>query len=167
MRTIILGIAAATLLAGCSEPAAEKPEEKKADALQPGDYELTMAITDLHSTDRSTPATKAKVGPATVLPKHVCVDAEGVPPAAFAEGSDKCTASSSYMRGGRMSLQYKCDRAGRGFLTQTVDGTFTADSFDAQIITGSYFTGEGDYAMTRTLTGRRVGDCAAAGAAKQ
>jgi hypothetical protein len=66
----------------------------------------------------------------------------------------------SYMRGGRMSLQFKCNRPGRGQLTQTVDGTFKADSFDATIITGSLFAGDGDYAMTRKLTGRRVGDCA-------
>ena len=160
MRTIVLGIAAAALLAGCSEPAPKQEEEKKANALQPGEYELTETVTELRSTDKSTPATSAKVGPAKLLSERACVTAEGVPPATFAEARDQCTAIDSYMRGGRMSLQFKCNRPGRGQLTETVDGTFTADSFNATIITGSLFSGDGDYAMTRTLAGRRVGNCA-------
>ena len=161
MRTMITVLGAAGLLASCSEPAAETAEVEKAEALQPGEYELTMTVTDLRSTDQTTPATSGKVGPAQVLPERVCVDAQGLPPAAFAEAGDTCTPSDSYMRGGRMSLQFNCTRAGRGKLTQTVDGNFTADSLEAKVITGSYFSGGGDYAMTRTLAGRRVGDCAA------
>jgi hypothetical protein len=167
MRTIMLGFAAAGLLGGCSEPAAEKPAETRAEALQPGEYELTETVTELRSTDNSTPATSAKVGPARVLAARVCVTAEGIPPAAFAMAGETCTPLDSYMRGGRMSLQFKCNRSGRGALTQTVDGTFTADSFDAKIITGTIFSGDGDYAMTRAMTGRRVGDCAAQGETKQ
>jgi hypothetical protein len=124
-----------------------------------------MAVTALHSTDKSTPATKADVGPASVLPDRVCVGAEGLPPAAFAEAGDTCSPLDSYMRGGRMSLQFRCNRPGRGTLTQTVDGTFKGDSFDAQIVTGTVFATDGDYQMTRTLTGRRVGDCPAPGPA--
>ena len=162
----VMALAAALILAGCSEPAAEKAEEKKADALQPGAYELTMAVTALDSTDKSTPATKAKVGPASVLPERVCVAAEGLPTTAFAEAGDTCTPLDSYMRGGRMSLQFRCNRGGRGMLTHTIDGTFKADSFDARIVTGTVFAADGDYQMSRTLTGRRVGDCPPAEAAQ-
>ena len=62
------------------------------------------------------------------------------------------------MRNGRMSLQYKCTR-GSDQLTQLVDGDFKADSFEAKVTTATYFTGAGDYEMTRTFTGKRVGDC--------
>ena len=75
---------------------------------------------------------------------------------------DECTPSSTYMRGGRMSLQFNCKRPKRGQLTQLVDGNFTATSFEAKVITSSYFEGPGDYSMTRTLSGTRVGDCPAA-----
>ena len=166
MRTFILGLAAAGLLAGCSEPAAKKAEVKKVDALQPGEYELTMATTELRSTDKTTPATSEKVGPEKVLPERICIGAESVPPNAFAATGDKCTPLDSYLRGGRISLQFRCDRAGRGQVTQTVDGTFAADSFEAEIITATLFSGSGDYAMTQTVTGRRVGDCAAGDKAK-
>ena len=166
MRTIILGCAAAALLCACSGDTAEEPKkEAKADALQPGEYEYTTKVDNLRSTDNSTPATKLKVAAAgEALPTaRVCVTAEGVPPMTFAEAGDTCTPSSSYMRGGRMSLQFNCNRAGQGALTQAVDGKFTADSFEAQVITSSYFAGAGDYSMTRTLTGKRVGECPPAG----
>jgi hypothetical protein len=164
MRTILMGLAAAALVTGCSEPAAKKEKPAAAKALLPGDYELTAKIDQLQSTDNSTPATSGaalKLGAAVVLPDRVCVTAEGIPPAAFAEAGDTCTLADSYMSNGRMSLQFKCNRPGRGQLTQTVDGRFTADSFDTTITTASYFSASGDYAMTRTVTGRRVGDCAA------
>jgi len=166
MRTIILGCAGAALLAACSgetEPEAKK--EAKADALQPGEYEYTTKVDERRSTDKTTPATQLKVTAAGEAPKtdRVCVTAEGIPPMTFAEAGDKCTPSSSYMRSGRLSLQFNCNRSGHGALTQAVDGKFTADSFEATVITSSYFSGAGDYSMTRTLSGKRVGECPPAG----
>jgi len=162
MRTIVLGCAAAALLAACSgEAEPEAKEETKAETLQPGEYEYTTRVDELRSTDNSTPATKLKVAAAGEAPAtaRVCVTAEGIPPMTFAEAGDTCTPSSSYMRGGRLSLQFNCNRAGHGALTQAVDGKFTADSFEATVITSSYFGGDGDYSMTRTLAGKRVGEC--------
>ena len=43
---------------------------------------------------------------------------------------------------------------------QLADGSFKADRFEAKLSTATYFTGSGDYAMTRTFTGKRVGSCA-------
>ena len=165
MRTIILGVAAAGLLAACSsEPAPKAAEEKKADALQPGEYEFTVVVDSVRSTDNTTPATNLKVAAAGEETEKVrlCVTKEGaIDPMIFAEAGDQCTPSSSYMRGGRMSLQFNCNRANRGQLTQLVDGNFTAASFEAKVTTSSYFAGAGDYSMTRTLTGKRVGECPA------
>jgi hypothetical protein len=166
MRTIILGVAAAGLLAACSgDTAKEAKKEAKADALQPGEYEFTAVVDSVSSTDNTTPATNMKVsaeGEETEKVR-VCVGKDGaIDPLIFAEAGDQCTPSSTYMRGGRMSLQFNCNRAKRGTLTQLVDGNFTATSFEAKVITSSYFSGPGDYALSRTLTGRRVGDCPAA-----
>ena len=166
MRTIILGLACALGLAACSDDApTENKAEAKANALQPGEYEFTAVVDSVRSTDNTTPATNLKVAAQGEETEKVrmCVAEDGaIDPMIFAEASDKCTPSSSYMRGGRMSLQFNCSRANRGNLTQTVDGTFTATSFETKVITSSYFAGPGDYAMTRTLTGTRVGDCPAA-----
>ena len=164
MRTIILGLAAAVLLAACSDDSANKPEEERANALKPGEYEITAKVDALRSTDTATPKTDSKIAdPAKVA--RTCVPASGtVDPAAFAEAGETCTALDNYMRGGRMSLQYKCNRAGE-LLTHLVDGNFTADSFTGKVMTATSFSGSGDYEMTRTITGKRVGECPAAPAA--
>ncbi len=160
MRTIIVGLAAAGLLAACSDDGANQPkEEARAEALKPGEYEITAKVDSLRSVDNSTPATTAKAGDAAKVTR-TCVPADGtIDPSAFAEADEKCTASESYMRGGRMSLQLKCIRAGTRQLMQGVDGTFTADSFTGTVQTSTFFSGPGDYEMTRTITGKRVGDC--------
>ena len=162
MRTTILALAAAGWMTACSgDTATEAKPEPKADALQPGEYEVAGKVDELRSTDNSEPATGLKVDAASP-PSRVCVAADGaVDPAAFAEAGDKCRSTSSYLRGGRMSLQYNCSRSGKGDLTLLVDGKFTADSFEAQVMASTYFSGPGDYAMTRTVTGKRVGDCPA------
>ena len=164
MRTIMLGLAAAGLLAGCSGDTAPKPEEEvQAAALQPGEYAITAKIDGIHSTDKTTPAIKAKAGDPPTN-RRACVAADGIAAEAFADAGDKCTTSSSYLRNGRLSLQLSCSRPGRGQVMQLADGNFKADSFEAKLTTATYFAGPGDYAMTRTLTGKRVGECPAASA---
>ena len=59
-----------------------------------------------------------------------------------------------------MSLQFKCKR-GKDQLTQLVDGDFKADSFEAKVRTATYFSGDGDYELTRSFTAKRVGECSA------
>jgi len=164
MRMIIIGAAATMLLAGCSDDSATapKPEEAAAAALTPGEYEISATVAALRSTDKTTPASKAKVGdPAKVT--RICVPADGtIDPAAFAEGSETCNPMDNYMRNGRMSLQYKCTRVGSGQLTHMADGNFKTDSFEAKVTTATYFSGPGDYELTRSFNGKRVGDCPAA-----
>ena len=165
MRTMIVGLSAAALLAACGSDPAPKVAEAKADALLPGEYEFTATVDSVRSTDNTTPATNMKVAAEGEETEKIrmCVAKDGdIDPLIFAEAGDECTPSSTYMRGGRMSLQFNCNRTKRGQLTQTVDGKFTADSFEAKVMTSSYFAGPGDYAMSRTLTGKRVGDCPAA-----
>ena len=163
MRTIFLGLAAAGLLAGCSSEPAPKPEEAKAAALQPGEYEITAKIDEIHSTDKTTPVTKAKAGdPPTT--RRACVAAGGtIAPQAFSDAGDKCAVSSSYIRGGRLSVQLTCSQP-NGQIMHLADGNFKADSFEAKLKTATYFAGAGDYEMTRTMSGKRVGECPAASA---
>ena len=46
-------------------------------------------------------------------------------------------------------------------------GSFKADSFEGEITSLSYFVEDGDYRMSRKVSAKRVGDCAAAGAAEE
>lgn len=156
------GIAAIAMLAACSDDSATqpKPETVKAASLQPGEYEISAKIDAIRSTDQTTPATKSKLGdPPTVA--RTCVPADGtIDPAVFTEAGETCQPMDNYMRGGRMNLQYKCKRGGEQ-LTQMADGDFTSDSFEAKVTTATYFRGSGDYELTRTFTGKRVGECGA------
>ena len=54
-----------------------------------------------------------------------------------------------------------------GQVRQSVSGTFTGDSLDAEVSTTTYLSGVGDYAMTRTVTAKRVGECAVAASAAE
>ena len=166
MRTIVLGFAAAGLLAACSGDAAKQAKkEAKADALQAGEYEVTDKVEELRSTDNSTPATAMKAAAAGEASptSRICIAKDGaIDPKIFAEAGDKCAPTGSYMRGGRLSYQFNCTRAGKGGLSQLIDGKFTADSFEVSVSTSTYFSGPGDYALNRTLTGKRVGECPAA-----
>ncbi|MEO6582531.1 MAG: DUF3617 family protein [Sphingomicrobium sp.] len=163
MRTIVLGLTAAGLLAACSAEPAPGPEEAEVTSLKPGEYEITAKVDEVRSMDQTTPATRAKVGgPPTT--HRACVDSDGsIAPDAFAEAGDKCTASSAYVRNGRLNMQLTCTRPA-GQLTQLVDGDFKVDSFAAKLRTATYFDKSGDYEMTRTVAGKRVGDCPAASA---
>ena len=168
MRTIIVTAAVAVFLGGCGS---EAPVENKASttrvaALTPGEYELSWTVVDVKSTDQTTPATSLKAGaPATT--SRTCIGPDNaIEPAAFAEGNDKCNANEQYIKNGRMSLQLKCTRSGKsGNAMQGIDGDFTADGFEATILGSTGFGGSGDYNMTRKVVGKRVGDCAAEGAA--
>ena len=160
-----LGIVAASMLAACSSEAPPVAVET-AKSLSPGEYAMTATVTAFRSTDGTPPLSKAKVG--DMLVTKACVAADGtLDPAIFAEAGEKCRATNSYMRGGRMSLQLSCTRPDvPGQIMPGVDGKFTADQFEGTATTTTYLTGPGDYTLTRTVAARRTGDCPPAAAAK-
>lgn len=163
VRVMILG--AVLALGACGEakkPEAPKPETPR--TLPAGEYELTTEVTKLVSADKSTPATKLKQGDKAT--KRGCVDDKGVPDMAlFVEAGDKCTVMDSFTRAGRLSIQYECQRAGRGKIYPNLDGNTTADGFKAMVNAASSFPGDGDYQLRMDIVGKRVGNCPAAGAA--
>lgn len=157
----IAAAAAAALVAGCGSEAPKPVVKEKAKALLAGEYELASEVTALRSTDKSTPATRAKIGDKATY--RACVAADGtLDQAMFVDKGDSCTVQNSYVRGGRLSIQYQCRRSGNGLLYPNIDGNFTADGFEAVVNTGTAFGGDGDYQMGRKLTAKRVGDCPAA-----
>ncbi|HYC94278.1 MAG TPA: DUF3617 family protein [Sphingomicrobium sp.] len=133
--------------------------------LAAGLYELSGEVTQLASTDNSTPATKLKQGDKATV--QACVSDKGVPaPDLLAEAAgDKCEIKNSYIRNGRMSAQMSCTRDGQsGQVMPAMMGSFTKDGFEGEITTLTYFVQDGDYRLTRKVTAKRVGDCPAAGA---
>jgi hypothetical protein len=64
-----------------------------------------------------------------------------------------------------MSAQMSCTRDGaNGLVMPAMMGSYTADGFEGDINTLTYFAADGDYRMTRKVTAKRVGDCPAGGA---
>ncbi len=161
-----IGVASlAMALAACGGGKKQEAAVEEAPAkLVAGLYELSSEVTELASTDKSTPATKLKQGEKSTF--KACVAADGMPePALLAEAGDKCEIKNSYIRNGRMSAQMSCSRSGHsGYVLPAMMGTFTKDGFEGEIDTTTYFVAEGDYRLTRKVSAKRVGDCPAEGA---
>ena len=165
MIRLLMAASTLAMLAGCGSEAPKPAKVEKPRTMVAGEYEIVSEVTKLVSTDKSTPATTLKLGDSQVI--RACVAADGTPdPKMFVEEGDTCTVNQSYGRSGRMSVQYTCNRAGKGELYPNADGNYTADGYKALVTVASAFAGDGDYALTRTLTAKRVGDCPAAGPAK-
>jgi hypothetical protein len=162
-----MGIASVSLaLAACGgEEKQEAAVEEVPATLAAGLYEVSAEVTQLASTDNTTPATKLKLGDKGVI--KACVAADGKPePALLAEAEgDKCEIKNSYIHNGRMSAQMSCTRSGEsGYVMPAMMGSFSKGGFEGEISTLTYFVADGDYRMTRKVTAKRVGDCPAEGA---
>jgi hypothetical protein len=152
------GIVAVGLLAACAKEA-PPAEVVAAKSLTPGEYAMTSKITAFRSTDGAIPASKAKIG--DTFETRACVAADGtLDPAIFAAAGEKCSATNDYVSDGRMSIQMSCTRPDApGQIMPAIDGKFTADHFEGTATTTTYLTGPGDYALTRTVTAKRAGEC--------
>ena len=158
MIKILMAAGTFAMLAGCGQEAAKPVKAKAPKTLVAGEYEVTSEVTKLASADKSTPATKLTMGGKEII--RACVAADGTPDLAmFIETGDACTATNSYIRSGRLSVQYTCNRPGKGDIYVNADGNYTADGYKALVTASSAFPGDGDYTLTRTLTARRLGDC--------
>ena len=160
MRKLLIAAGAAALLAGCGEEAPVKNETEAATSLQPGQYQAQWKVASLRIVDKNkTAATNLKQDAAGTT--TACVAAQNaIDPALFAEDGDTCTIGNPYARNGRLQMDLTCTRKGQeGQVRQSVSGTFTADTIDAEVSTTTYLSGYGDYAMTRTFTAKRLGEC--------
>ena len=146
-------------VSACAAAAPPPTEQATPSALQGGQYEASWKVASLRSVDKTTPATNLKQdATGTTL---ACIADDGtIDPALFAEDGDSCTAKNPYVRNGRIGLDLTCKRKGTsGEVRQSVSGSFKADTLDAEVSTTTYLSGAGDYAMTRTISAKRVGEC--------
>jgi hypothetical protein len=162
------------LLAACGDGgAAEQAAREKAAAaeatknlqLSAGQWETTTEVTRLTQMDKAPkPAINTPVGSKSTA--MVCLDASQTkkPPAALLSGSDlyTCTTDSMYLSGGNLNASLACTRKGvSGRVGLTVNGSFTADSIEAEQSLSTSLPGEGDVDIVAKLTARRTGDCTA------
>jgi hypothetical protein len=162
MSKFMPAIGLAMLLAACGGEKKAAPAEEAPAKLNAGLYELNSEVLLLASTDKTEPATKLKQGEKQVI--KACVMPDGQPqPELLGEQGDTCQIKNSYIRNGRMSAQMSCKREGlSGEVMPAMMGSFTADGFEGEITTLTYFVESGDYRMTRRVTAKRIGDCPAA-----
>lgn len=159
----------ALALAACGGGKEEQPAaaEEAPATLAAGLYELSAEVTQLASTDNSTPATKLRQGDKIVT--KACVAADGKPaPELLAEAGDKCEQKSGYIRNGRMTVELSCRREGEnGSVMPAMNGSFTKDGFQGEVVSLTYFVENGDYRMIRKVTAKRIGDCPPEGTAEK
>jgi hypothetical protein len=162
---MMLAVVLALPLSACGAEEAKPVEAKAPPASFPaGEWEVTALTETLRSTDKTTPATGNKVG-STEPARKIC--STGAKPAAelFAVASDDCKVENDYARNGRINMSLQCKRPGKGQVALTLDGKYDDKSFEVLVVTGTYFSGSGDYVMNQNMKGKRLGDCPPEGAA--
>ena len=158
------------LAAACSGGGGEENKvEEAAATMRAGQWEVTSEVTAFRSTDQATPALKAAVGDKAAAPGCIEAGKEGKPPPElFAGAGYECEYKDSYIRSGRITATLDCERdALEGKIFMTVQGTYKGDSFEGTADATSYLAGDGDFAMSSKLSGRRTGPTCAAPAAEE
>ena len=152
------------LTAACSGGGEEKKAEEAAATMQAGQWEVTTEVTNFRSTDKATPALKAAIGDKATAPACIEGGKEDRPPAEmFAGFGYECDYKDRYLRGGRINVSLECERdALEGKIQMTFEGTYTGDSFTGTANANSFLSGEGDFAMSTKVSGRRTGPTCAA-----
>jgi hypothetical protein len=163
MRALI--IVPLCLAAACSGGGGEENKAAEAAvAMQAGQWEISSEVTNFRSTDKATPALKAAIGDKATAP--ACIDAgkeDKPPPEMFAGVGYQCDYKDRYMRGGRINISLECERdALEGKIQMTFEGTYTGDTFTGTANANSFLSGEGDFAMSTKVSGRRTGPTCAA-----
>jgi hypothetical protein len=158
------------LAAACSGGADTANQAAEAPATLPaGTWQTALEVTTFDSADKTTPALKAKKGDKEQASSCVPEAQRAAPaPELFAGSGYSCTYQNSYIKGGTINASIQCTRPElKGTINMSVTGTYTADSFDADVESNSYLAGPGNFRMTRKVKGKVTpGACqpAAAGA---
>lgn len=157
----LLGLA---VLAACDSGAEAPKAGPKATAtgLSPGQWVTLTEVTDISVKDGEKSAVPVEKGAKSEISTCVAAaDAARTAPAVLAgDLPGKCSYQNLYMRAGRVNASLSCTREGiSGQLLPTIDGTFTADSFEGNMTLTTYISGSGDAEIKGKVTARRTGEC--------
>jgi Protein of unknown function (DUF3617) len=163
MRAFILLPIAALTACGGSE--SQNQAKATANAIQPGQYEVTTEVTGFRKADAGTPKIDTPVG--TRATRSVCVSGTAVMPDLFADQGFACqTTGTPYVRGGTLNLTLTCTRPGlQGSVGYSITGRFDGESFQGTRGLQTSLSTDGDVAIQSTISGRRTGACQAGGTA--
>lgn len=170
MRQIIL--IPFLLLAACEDGADDAAKQKTAAkeasrnlAFAAGQWESTAEVTRFSKQDQAPkPAIDTPVGSKSTA--SVCVTAAQAkePPTVLLAGDDAydCTYDNKYISSGSLNAALVCKRQGvTGEVRMAVNGTYTADTLEAEQNLTTYLPGSGDIQSVSKISARRTGECAA------
>ncbi|HEX4738388.1 MAG TPA: DUF3617 family protein [Allosphingosinicella sp.] len=144
------------VVAACSGGDEANNQAAAPETLAAGTWQTSFEVTQFRSADTGTPALKAKVGDkeqgSTCIAASRSVEAT---PELFAGTGYSCTYQTSYIKQGMINGNIQCTRPElKGTINMSVSGTYTADSFEAEVDSNSYLPGPGNFRMTRKVKGK-------------
>jgi len=121
-----------------------------------GTWNSEFEVKAFRSTDKTTPALKAKEGDKEQASSCVPEAQRAQPPADLFAGSGySCTYSNSYIKDGTINAGLICTRPElKGQINMQVSGTYDAGSFEASVDSTSFLPGDGDFTMSRKVKGK-------------
>ena len=149
--------------AGTGEKAAGGEAAASGETMQAGQWDMTTQVVSINMPGMPAGASPPMPAPTTV---SVCLTPEQVanPGANFATGSGAnggCTSDNMSWANGRVSGTVQCSQSGTT-MRSTLDGRFSGTTYD--VTQRAEISGGGQTMTTESrTTGRRTGDCQAAG----
>jgi hypothetical protein len=124
--------------------------------LPAGTWQADFEVTGFRTADQTIPALKAKAGDKEKASSCVPEAQRSRPaPELFAGAGYACTYQNSYIKDGMINATIQCTRPElKGQINMAVEGSYTADSFEAKVDSTSYLPGPGNFTMGRKVKGK-------------
>lgn len=155
---------AAMVLAGCTEAETPAPVEEAPVLIKAGQWTIDRTLTGYNTPDITAKDYARMVGTKSSAAICLTVDEEGRPDANSLAGSEgaQCTYKDHSIRKGRFIATLVC-KAGKGTSELVLEGNYTPDSMTMGVSMTKLEGGNAVLRTTHDLTGRRTGECKAAG----
>ncbi len=161
MRQLLLVPVAAPAACG-GEPEQKAKAPGAAQAMQAGQWQSTLEVTNFRRADPGEPRLDMPVGTRTSGGACIGPDQGADPPPELFAGSDfeQCRwAENFYMRRGRLVSGMTCQRDGVGEVEVTVNVDFTATGFEGTAEMPTRLPTDGDVVLAARISGSRTGEC--------
>ena len=162
MRLLMLIPLAALAACGGEEPKAKA--KARPQAMQAGQWESTLEVTNFRRTDEGRPRLNMPNGTRTSGSACVGGGAGARPPVELFVGEDfkRCSwGDNFYMRNGRLVSSAVCQRDGVGEVEVTISADITDTSYEGTAEFVTRLVTDGDVFIGAQVEGRRTGECAA------
>ncbi|MEA3036432.1 MAG: hypothetical protein QOH04_2204 [Sphingomonadales bacterium] len=153
---LIVPFCLAAAACGGGDNGANDQEAAAPPTIPAGTWNSEFEVKAFRSTDKTTPALKAKEGDKEQASSCVPGGQSERPPASLFSGAGyDCTYSNSYIKDGTINAALVCSRPElKGQVNMNVSGSYDAKSFEATVDSTSYLPGDGDFTMSRHVKGK-------------